>query len=55
MLCMIFLQILKLQNVRECVENGKAPEIVIDENKKKEPMKIHKKTSRSGNNSKETA
>ncbi len=48
-------KIAKCTITRECVENGKAPEIVIDENKKKEPMKIHKKTSRSGNNSKETA
>lgn len=47
-------KIAKCTITRECVEDGKAPEIVIDENKKKEPIKVHKKSNAHGN-SKETA
>lgn len=48
-------KIAKCTITKECVEKGKAPDLVIDENKKKEPMKIHKRQNRSGTNSMETA
>jgi len=40
---------------KECVENGTAPETIIDENKKKEPIKVHKKPSKKGKANQETA
>lgn len=48
-------KIAKCTITKECVETGANPEIVIDENKKKEPMKIHKKAKTNGKNNKETA
>ncbi|MBO5398048.1 MAG: ATP-dependent Clp protease ATP-binding subunit ClpX [Clostridia bacterium] len=43
-------QITKCTITRECVEKKVAPEIVIDENKKKEPIKMRKKTKSKSNN-----
>ena len=48
-------KIAKCTITKECVENKTAPELVIDENKKNEPMKIRKKTKNNGKKTQETA
>ena len=48
-------KIAKCTITKECVENKTAPELIIDENKKKEPMKIRKKTKNGKKKTQETA
>ncbi len=48
-------KIAKCTITKECVENKTAPEVVIDENKKKEPIKAHKKAKQDSKTNQETA
>lgn len=48
-------KIAKCTITKECVEGKAEPELVIDENKKKEPIKVQKKAKTGNKKNQETA